>query len=238
MTLVTEALDRVARQCSIDVPQSWLAATAAEYVEVRDDFLAETIADILDRLDLPSPIGKQQTITGDGSENYALNSDFRRMQRDQLAVYDSNLDRPCIPVTNDGEYTYIKDIGTSGVLRYYRVKGFPGSYTIDFYDEPSAGLEVVVSYVSENWIDNAGTKKTAFTDPDDTLLLPRRIVEVGTVWRWRERKGLPFQDKYNEYEALMGRLSNDTRGHRVVDMGERQTDVRWQDLIPAYIPSS
>ena len=68
--------------------------------------------------------------------------------------------------------------------------------------------------------------------------MPRTVVESGTVWRYRERRGLPYLDKYNEYEAKMARLSNDTRARRVVSFGETDNNVRWQDLVPAFIPSS
>ena len=239
MTQITEALNRIARQCGVQPPSSWVTATRTDHVEIRDDFLMETIVDIQDRVDLPSPIGKQTTITGTGAENYALPSDFHRVARDPFAVYDSALDRPVVPIQADGEWTHIKDIGTTGVIRYYRIKGYDGTWTIDLYSEPSAAVEVVVSYVSTLWMATAGgTAGTMFTAEDDVLLMPRRVVEAGTVWRFRERRGLPYLDKYNEYEALIARLSNDGRSRRSIDMGGRQTDVRWQDLIPAFIPPS
>ena len=58
------------------------------------------------------------------------------------------------------------------------------------------------------------------------------------MWRWRERKGLPFAAKYSEYQGLIADLSNQTRMRRAINMGERKTDVKWQDLIPAFIPDS
>lgn len=239
MTLVTEALNRIARQCSVTLPSSWVTATRTDHVEIRDDFLLETVADIQDRVDLPSPIGKQTTITGDGSETYSLPSDFKRLARDQFAVYDVALDRPVMPITSDGQWTYTKDIGTTGVMRYYRVTGYDGNFSISLYDEPSAAVDVTVSYVSTLWMaSSGGTAGDTLTAEDDVLLLPRRIVEAGAVWRFRERRGLPYLDKYNEYEALLARLSNDSRGRRIVNMSGTTKDVRWQDLIPSYIPSS
>lgn len=239
MTLVTTALDRVARQCGVQTPSSWINATRTDHVEIRDDFLLETISDILDRVDVASPIAKQTTITGDGSENYSLPADFLRLAGDQLAVYDNALDRPVMPVASDGQWTYIKDIGTTGVQRYYRVKGYDGNFTIDLYDEPSAAVTITVSYIADIWMaSSGGAVGNTLTDETDVLLLPRRTVESGCVWRFRERRGLPYADKYNEYEAQIARLSNDTRGRRVVNMGGTTTDVRWQDLVPSFIPAS
>lgn len=238
MTKVTEALNRIARQCGVQPPSSWVAATRTDHVEIRDDFLSETIEDIQNRVDVASPVGKQVTITGTGAENYTLPSDFHRLARDAFAVYDMALDRPVVPIQSDGEWTHVKDIGTTGVIRYYRIKGYTGNWTIDLYSEPSAAVEIVVSYVSNLWLANSGTAGSVFTSEDDVLILPRKVVEAGTVWRFRERRGLPYLDKYNEYEAEIARLSNDGRSRRSIDMGGRQTDVRWQDLIPAFIPPS
>ena len=234
MTLITEALDRAARQVSLTAPGSWITASEQKYAEIRDDFLLETADDILERIDLPSPVGAQVTIAGTGVATYALPGDFKRLQRDQMAVYDASLNRPVRPVTTDGEWTYQKDIGLSGVEKYYRIAGYEGNYTISFQDAPTG--TITVSYVTVNWkATAAGSAGNAFTRPDDILILPRRAVESGIVWRWRERKGLPYQDKYMEYESLLARLSNDARGRRVINFGTAHP-VRWQDQVPAVIP--
>ena len=238
MTTIVEALTRAALYCSVSAPSSWVTATRDDHVEIRDGFLLEAVDDILERVDLPAPIGAQQTIIGTDAETYALNANFKRLHRDQLAVYDLTQDRPCIPVTTDGKYSAIKDIGTSGVAHFYQITGYEGNYSISLYTEPSAATEIVVSYQTVNWMTNGGTAGAAFTAEEDVLLLPRRVVEAGIVWRYRERRGLPYMDKFNECEALMQRLVNDRRSRRVISFGGREQEVRWQDLIPSFIPSS
>jgi hypothetical protein len=239
MTTIVDALNRIARQCSIKAPTSWVTATRDDHTEIRDDFLSEAVDDILERVDLPSPIGAQTTITGDGSETYTLPTNFKRLHRDELAVYDQTLDRPAMPITDDGMYTHIKDLGTAGIIRYYKLSGYDGNYSISFYNEPSASNTLVISYSTDYWMaDSGGTAGNMFSSEDDVLLLPRRVVEAGTVWRFRERRGLPYLDKYNEYEILVQRLGNDTRSRRKVNFGGPDKNVRWQDLIPSFIPAS
>lgn len=237
MTTVVEALNRIARQCGVKSPSSWASATQDDAVALRDDFLLETVDDVLDRVDLPSPIGAQTTITGTGAETYNLPSNFKRLHRSDLAVYDVLQDRAGIPVHTDGEYTFIKDQGAAGVTRFYKIGGYEGNYTISLFDEPATGQEITISYSTDEWLTEGGSNKNTFTTEDDVLLLPRRIVEAGTVWRWRERLGLPYEDKYNECELLITRLINDSRGMRTINMGDH-SQVRWQDMIPAYIPES
>lgn len=245
MTQVTEALARIARQCGVKAPSSWITATRDDHVEIRDDFLRETIDDIVDRVDLPAPIAKSQTLTGtgslnaDGSETFTLNSNFCRLQRDDMAIYDPLQDRPLVPITDSGQWEFLTDIGAAGVIKYYRINGYKGNFTIDVYNPPASGDSVTVHYISDVWLaTSGGTEGTTLSNETDVLLFPRRIVEAGTVWRFRERRGLPYDDKYKEYEALLARLSNDSRGRRKVHFGEPDRDVRWQDLVPTFIPSS
>lgn len=235
--LITDTLTRAARQVSIRAPSSWVTASSVEHMEIRDDFLVDTANDILDRVDLPSPIGAQTTITGTGVETYSLPSDFKRLQRDNLAVYDTLYDAGAIPITSDGAWTELDQLGITGAQRYYRVTGYDGAYSISFQTELATGNTVIVHYVTNEWAALSGTAKSTFTDPSDVLLLPNRLVETGIIWRWRERKGLPFQDKYSEYEVMLSRLINDSRGRRVISLGNKKL-VRWQDRVPAFIPDS
>lgn len=241
MTLITDALDRIARQVSIDAPTSWVSATEDEHLEIRDDFMLECVDEILERLDLPSPIGKQFTLNGDGSETYSLPSDFKRTMRDPMAVYETTtVRRACTPVTDDGHWTYLKEIGSTGAERFYKIEGYDGNYTISIYREPESSIEVIVSYVSKNWKANSsGTVGSTFTDSGDVLLLPRRIVEVGTVMRWRERRGLDSSIKRAEFETELNRLSNDRRTRRSIYFGEPyERRLPWDIPVPDQIPTS
>jgi len=234
MTTIVETLNRIARHCSISAPSSWVTATDDEHVELRDDFLRETIGDLLDRADWPQPIGVQYTITGTGVSTYALPSDFRRLQRNPYSVYDVQLDAPGIPVSTDGDWVELLDSGIAGADRFYRLSGYDGAYSIEFEAAPTT--DITLSYVSNNWKATAGgVAGTLFRAEDDVLILPDRLVEAGTIWRWRERRGMPFQDKYNEFNMLFGRYFNDLRGRRVVSFTSRKPG-RWQDRIPAFIP--
>jgi len=240
MTTIVDVLARAARQCSVDAPSSWVSATDAEHVELRDDFLLETVEDIAERVDLPAPISASTVITGDDSTDYTLPSNFRRLQRDGRAVFEtSNQRRPLIPVTNDGEWTNIQEIGSTGAERYFHVTGYDGNFEINIYDAPSSADSITVHYVTNLWMaTSGGTTGSAFTDAGDVLLMPRRIVEAGIVWRFRERNGLPATAKRNEYEMLLNRLSLDSRSRHSVSFGAKATRKPWDVPVPDFIPAS
>lgn len=241
MTPIVDVLARCARECSIDEPTSWSTATDDDHLALRDDFFMETIDDILERVDLPAPFSAQEIIAGDGSETYTLPAAFKRLQRDRMAVYETTTNRRmCTPVTDDGMWTHIKELGTAGVERYYKLTGYPGAYSISFYQNPATGVSITVSYATVNWMrSSGGTNGSAFTDAGDTLLLPRRVVEAGTVMRFRERNGLDPSLKMKEYEILLSRLSNDSRTRRTINFGETSdTRAPWDVPVPDFIPEA
>jgi len=238
MTLVTDILDRAARQCSVTPPASWLTASNQTAREMLD-FLDITATDIRDRLDLIGPMGKTVTITGTGAEDYSLPSDFHRLQRGDLAVYEQyRTRRACVPVTSDGEWEYLKELGTAGAYRFYRTQGYAGAWTIGFQRPLESGVTAVVSYVSTDWLVNGSTKKSEFTAAEDNCLLPRELIETGIVWRFRQRKALEYSDVQGRYEMLMARFDNDSRTRRAVFFGPKATRAPWDVPVPDVIPSA
>lgn len=254
MTLVKDVLARVARQCSISAPSSWLTAGDDEYLELRDDFLQQTAEDVLDRLDLPAPISGLLSINSindvyspgvfqvgvyDGSGQYTLPSDFRRLHRDKMAVYENGATRrACVPVSEENIWTHITGIGVAGTYRFYKLTGYEGNYSIFLYREPEGGLDVSVAYISNNWIANGGTLKSTFSDEADTTMIPRDVLEAGTILRWRERRGLPTDTAMKAYEVALARYSNDARSRRIVSFGGNDKMLRWQDVVPDTIPTA
>jgi hypothetical protein len=107
---------------------------------------------------------------------------------------------------------------------------------IDFFQPLETDLTVVVNYVSENWLRNGATLKAEFTLNDDMALLPRRLLEAGTVFRFRERAGLEYADKQAEYEALLARMSNDTRTRRRIVFGGTIPRGPFDVPVPDFIP--
>ncbi len=233
MTRIVDVLNRVARQTSIAAPSSWITATADEHVELREDFLRQSVCDAMDRIDWPSPVSDEAVITGTGVETYALPSTFKRIHRDDMAVHDETLTRYSCPVHLDSQWSLLRFNGLTGADRVYRITGFDGNYEISFL--PLLSTDVTVHYVTTYWMAASGVPGVTFSDDEDVLLLPDKMIETGIVWRWRERRGLPFEGKMDEYDMLMQRYSNASTGLRKVDMGQHKK-LRWQDNIPAFIP--
>lgn len=238
MATVSEVMDKAARECRASPPNNWVTSTTTTAMEFKDH-LSDTIDELLERVDWPDPIARDQTIAGSGVETYSLDSEFKRLTRDAGAVYETtNTRRNCIPIPTNGMWTNLKELGSAGGDRYYRVSGDEdGGFDISFFHELETGAEVIVSYVSKNWLSISGTRGSTWSDAAAVLLLPRRLVEMGVVWRFRRAKGLPFADRLNEYEANIARLANDKRVIRRVDMGgEGMVRSPFEIPVPDYLP--
>lgn len=237
MTTVVEILNRAARQCSVGAPSSWITATDATALELKD-FLDQTREDLQDRLELVQPMSKTATITGTGAEEYDLPSDFLRLHRDRIAVFEtSRSQRACVPITSDGQWEYLDTIGVTGAYRFYRLMGYDGAWSIGFKSDLETDGTVQVSYVSTVWLVNSGTEKSTFTDAGDACLFPRRLVEAGIVWRFRQRKGLVYEDVRADYEVQLARYGNDSRTRREINFGgAKPLRSPWDIPVPDYIP--
>jgi hypothetical protein len=237
MTLLVDILNRAALECSVSPPSSWLGAqtdTTRQLLNYADDVRG----DVTDRIDNPPPLCVLLTVTGTGAAVYSLPADFRRLQRDPYAVFERVLTRrPCIPVTTSGQWEALTASGAYGGQRFFRMIGYEGAWQIEFLPALETGSEVLVSYVSDNWLINGSTRKAALSDAADVSLLPRRLVERGIIMRFRQRSGMEYADVASEYEAQLHRFAVDSRTARKIDFGGARDGRRWVDNVPDVIPA-
>jgi hypothetical protein len=241
MTTVSEVMDEVALACGVAIPGSWIAATTKRtYLELHA-ILRATVRELLDRVDWPDPISLDSTITGTGATSYDLPAAFRRLTFDDLTVYETTTDRrPCIPVTSNGAWTHLNEVGSAGGERFYKITGNDSDgYDIAFYRALESGSVVKVSYVSQNWLKHDSVASDEWEGADDTLLLPRELVRLGVTWRFKQQKGLPYENLMGEYEGKLARLANESRGRRTIDFSGSLYDAKPMRVpVPDYIPTS
>jgi hypothetical protein len=240
MPKVATVMDFCARQCSLGKRSGWIADTSATALELKD-FLAETVDEVLDRLDLPSPVTRETTITGNGTAgfSYPLPIEFKRLVRDDAAVLELTLSRrPLIPVSTNGAWTAIELQNAAGANRYYRIIGDDvNGFFVQFLRTLETGSQVKVAYVTKNWMQNVSSVAgVEWTDDEDLLVLPEVITRLGVIWRFKRKKGLPFGDLQAEYEIRMTRAINDARGLRTVNMTGSDTESHPMRVpVPDYI---
>ena len=71
---------------------------------------------------------------------------------------------------------------------------------------PASGA--AIRYVCKYWVEG----KTEITQNGDRLSIPERLVEKGTIWRWKRQKGLAYDDMLAEFEADLADYIKADRG--------------------------
>lgn len=138
-----------------------------------------------------------EVTTGGSISEYSLPASFSRIPANggTVKLNKTSVYTPVIPVIEDAVWALTK-YKTSTSLYYYHLT----SDKILF--SPALDSDgAVICYVSKYWVENATTGRENILDNGDTILLPEKLVEKGTLWRWMRKKGLPYEDYIAEFEA-------------------------------------
>ena len=218
MDVLKTAMDDAAAECSLAVPTLFATNTTDSYVQLKR-YMRQTAKELLERHDWAN-ITLDGTITGTGASSYALESDFMRLTRsdaeDKPAVWSDDMQRGFLPVTSNGQWTVLQSNGPTPSYGY-RIVGS----NIEFTQPIAVGETVTYSYVSTGWISSSGSRASAWADDADLTYLPSRLIELGVTWRWMRKRGLEFASYQGEFEIELSRYSNDDRGTRVIQFGQR-----------------
>ena len=198
MTILSIA-QNVCLTLGMAVPDEVTGSTLREMNELQQ-FITETCSEVARRVQW-GDLTKEQTLTGDGTAiKHDLATDFDRLTGGVCVVGSGGVVRPL----TQSEWPSITSI--AGVPRYFLLQ----DDTIKFHPFLPIGATVQVSYQSANFVD--GTAST-FTNDAQSPIFDQRLVEAGTVARWRRQKGMPYQDFEAEYEALIAQQAQyDDRG--------------------------
>ena len=141
----------------------------------------------------------------EGSEETLLPDDFHRMSEGGVVYLNKEGFHPVRLVAAPEQWAFLKRRPSS--QSYCHLSGG----RIQFAPKLGQG-GARMRYVSKYWAQGQDKKgKDAIDSGEDTLLIPERLVEKGSVWRWRRQKGLPYDDVFSEFEAD---LATETRADR------------------------
>ena len=128
-------------------------------------------------------------------------------------------------------------IETVSISPFYRIRrASTGGGKAFFLDPtPSRIEQLVFEYVTQHWVlsaDGAATKEYLIED-DDVALFDSELIFLGTVWQFKESRGLPFAADIAKYEDRRDRLFGQDTGERVLKVGRQgRRDDYFQVNLP------
>lgn len=106
-----------------------------------------------------------------------------------------------------------------------RSDGSATNPVVKFYLDPTPteAWDMVFEYVTTGYcIDvDDGTVKADWTKDTNTPMLDQYLIELGMVWRYLSRKGLPYEEEVNEYETQRDQAIARDGGARVLSLTSR-----------------
>lgn len=231
MDIIKDSMDNVARECGVAVPSLWATNTDDTYMQLKM-YLQQAASELLERVDWQD-CTLDNVVTGSGTDTYLLPTDYKRPTRDLNTVYGNSPQRwAFMPVTSNGDWTRLKSWGAA-ITYFYRFTG-PNIQFSQIINNPD---QITFSYVTKNWISSGGNRAATWAADSDLTYLPARLLEMGTIWRWKRKMGLEYQSIQGEYESDLSRSSSDDRNRQTIGFGKSMPDrfISPYDLTPPLL---
>ena len=193
-----DVLIHVLLAVGLDRPGAQLTAGDFEIDQIKA-FMNEAGTDIARRAQW-SGLFKTHTIEGEVSA-VDLPEDFYQMAQNGAVRLNKEGFYPVLPVLAPEQWAFLS-MRPSAQAHYHLSQG-----QVQFspaLDEDGA----VMLYLSSWWVEGKG----AISQNSDEILIPERLVEKGTVWRWKRQKGMTYDDLLAEFEADLEAELNADRG--------------------------
>jgi hypothetical protein len=85
---------------------------------------------------------------------------------------------------------------------------------------PTAGDVMAYEYISKNWCQSSGgTGQSEWLADTDTGVLDEDIMKLGVVWRFKQKKGLPFMADYDKWDARARQALVQDMPQRTINFG-------------------
>ena len=173
----------------------------------------------------------RQDFTGDGTTSaYDLPFDYKRMLKDGR-LWSSRTFGPLLAVQGEDDWLRLSVRKYTIVIGSWIILGGQMLFNPAIY-----AAEVVSWYYVSNLIAIAAdtTLQSEFINDSDVFRLNSRILQLGIIWEWRQRKGLPYQEDLQTYELALAKAINEDKGARIIGQRTR-AEIRAKIAYPGVI---
>lgn len=146
--------------------------------------------------------------------------------------YDRTLRRPLYGPLSEVEWQQIKALPNPGPFYKFRIR----EDHLLINPAPVAPLSVLAFEYASSWAvtSAAGVLKAAMTADDDSFVFPDRILRKGLAMRWKQVKGLPYQEDQTQYYNLLNNyIARDKVKSRINVAEPQQPSIRPGVFVPS-----
>ncbi|WP_164890717.1 hypothetical protein [Mesorhizobium sp. M7A.F.Ca.US.002.01.1.1] len=174
-----------------------------------------------------------KTFTGDGTTaDFDLPDDYERMQQTS-SLWSSRWLWATNHLTSPDQWIELQVTPIATVNGYWIIFGD------QFHQWPAmANSETVKLFYVSNEIVKASNNslKPAFTEDADTFRLSERLLKLAIIYRWKQNKGLAYQQAQDDFETLKLRMIDKDPGSKPVVSGLpplswRGRNVAWPGTV-------
>jgi hypothetical protein len=157
----------------------------------------------------------------------AITTGFNYIVND--TIWNRTLRRPVYGPKSQQDWQQDKALQLNGPFNSFRII----NDVINFYPNPVAGESCYFEYISENWITTSGGSASAiWTNDADTPKLNSNLMVLGTIWRWKQAKGLDYAEDFAKYESnIMDAMGRDA-GKPTLSMNGARWEIQPAILVP------
>jgi len=215
MTILSVVKD-VALKIGIEQPDAVYTSTTRDMLEMQA-LIDEVSTDIVECYSWQY-LTKQETITGDGAtEAQALPSDYKEMLAGS-DIWSSRWTWAFNHITSPNEWLEYQVVPYTFVNGNWIIFG----NAIHILPIMTATETAKFFYKSNQYVSPAsGADKNGFTADDDTFVLNEKLLYLGLVWKWKQKKGEPYAEDLQSYELHKTYLMGTDKGSKPTLSGRK-----------------
>jgi hypothetical protein len=141
-------------------------------------------------------------------------------------IWNRTLRRPVYGPDSLQDWQQQKAIQIAGPFNRYRII----ANNIRFYPVPAAGQDCYFEYITNQWTASGGTEYQSDTD---TSLLDDTTMILGTIWRWKQAKGMTYAEDFAKYERRIAELLQRDAAKPTLNMTGAKYDVIPLVIVPS-----
>jgi hypothetical protein len=122
------------------------------------------------------------------------------------------------PVTPQ-EWQNLKAWSVSPVVDTFCVRG--GNILVQ--PDPTAGDIFAYEYIKKTWCQSAaGVAQDEWLADTDTGVLDEKIMRMGVIWRYKQKKGLAWETDFNNWDSQVMQALGQDQPQRTVNLGTQE----------------